>query len=97
MDRNYRTFTAIVASALILAGKVTIAQTAADEDLITLAHEQFKQFSSDVESQAFETFFQKTHDAQKTQDGKSVDLKEQTIKAEWLRWLCNDAKASAKI
>jgi hypothetical protein len=95
MDRNSWTFTAIVASALILAGKVTIAQSAAGEDLIALAHEKFKQFSSDAESQAFETFFQKTQDG--TQDGKSVDLKEQAIKAEWLRWLCNDPKASAKV
>ena len=67
MDRNCWTFIAIMASALILAGKVTIAQTAADEDLVTLANKKFTAFSSDEEKKAFETFFQNT------QDGKDCD------------------------
>jgi sRNA-binding regulator protein Hfq len=68
MRGNFRCFIGIVASALLLAGKVTMAQTAAADDLITLAHKKFSNFKSEEEGKAFETFFAKT------QDGEKADL-----------------------
>jgi len=68
MDRNCWTFIAIAASALILAREVTIAQTAADENLIGLAKNKFGDISSEEERKVFEIFFQKT------QDGETADL-----------------------
>jgi hypothetical protein len=117
MRGDFRRFIGIVASALLLAGKVTLAQTANDEDLITLARKKFSDFTSDEERKAFETFFKKTQDGEKvdlTPELKAVtdprDLKllmdpvyadlwgkDRMIKAEWLKWLCIDPRASTKV
>jgi hypothetical protein len=117
MRGNFRCFIGIVASAVLLAGKVTMAQTAAADDLVTLAHKKFGNFRSEEERKAFETFFEKTQDGEKadlTPDLKPVtdprDLKiltdpvyaglwgeDRVIKAEWLKWLCIDPRASTKV
>src|SRR5690348_4805731 len=68
MGHNCRSFIAIVASTLFIVGKITMAETAPDESLITLAHKKFTNFGSDEERKAFEKFFQKT------QDGEKADL-----------------------
>jgi hypothetical protein len=68
MGHNCRSFIAIVASALFLVGKITMAETASDESLITLAHKKFTNFGSDEERKAFENLIQKT------QDGEKADL-----------------------
>ena len=58
MRGNRSSFTAIVAGALILAGKATMAQTAADEDLVHLAKKHFRYESiPDEEKKAFDIFF----------------------------------------
>jgi len=59
---------AIIASAFFLIAQATMAETASDENLITLAHKKFTNSSSDEEKDAFDKFFQKT------QDGEKVDL-----------------------
>jgi hypothetical protein len=57
MRGNRSSFTAIVAGALILAGKVTMAQTAVDDDLIDLAKKHFGYESiPNEEKNAFCTF-----------------------------------------
>jgi hypothetical protein len=61
-------FMAIAANALLLLGNIATAETVADEDLLTLAHERFTNISSDKERKAFETFFKNT------QRGERVDL-----------------------
>ena len=116
MRGDFRCFIGIIAGALLLVGKV-IAQTAADEDLITLARKKFGNFESDEERKAFERFFEETQDGGKadlTPELKSVtdarDLKlltdpvyaslwgeDRVIRAEWLKWLCTDPRASKKI
>jgi hypothetical protein len=92
-------------------------QTASDEDLITLAHKRFTNFSSDDEKKVFEAFFQQTQQGEEVdltpETGKITDSrdlriitepaysalwgKNRVIKAEWLRWLCIDLKASKKV
>lgn len=65
MRSKLRFFVQIVANILFLAGTCTIAQTGANEGLMTLAHNKFNDFSSVAEKNAFEVFFQKTADGQK--------------------------------
>jgi hypothetical protein len=81
----------IVTSTLVLAQTVAIAQTSPDEDLIALARAKFTQVSS-KEKEVFEKLFSQT------QVGERADFApDQIIKAEWLKWLCTDPKASAKV
>jgi hypothetical protein len=68
MRSKLRFFVQLVASILFLAGSTTIAQTGANEGLMTLAQSKFNDFRSAAERNAFEVFFQKTA------DGEKVDL-----------------------
>src|ERR1700730_4282532 len=91
MRGNRSSFTAIVASALILVGKVTMAQTADGEDLVHLAEKHFGYESiPDEEKKAFDRFFQRTKEGEKadlTPDLKSVtDLKTLTDPAYEESW-----------
>jgi hypothetical protein len=63
---NRSCFAAFVAGAMILLAKVTIAQTAPDEDLIHLAHKHLPYDSiPDEEKNTFNAFFQRTQDGEK--------------------------------
>ena len=68
IQRKLRSFVQVLASISLLAASTAIAQTDADEDLMTLAHNKFKDFRSEAERNAFYVFFQKTA------DGEKVDL-----------------------
>src|SRR4029077_4892865 len=97
MRANRSSFTAIVAGALILVGKITMAQMAAEEDLIDLAREHFRYESiPDEEKIAFDTFFQNAQNGERT-DLTSKLEKNRIIEAAWLVWICTDSKASSKV
>jgi hypothetical protein len=68
-------FIQIVASTLILAETVTMAQTSPDEDLITLARKRFTEFSSDDEREAFEKLFRQIQQGERAD--YTPDLKQE--------------------
>jgi hypothetical protein len=107
MKNSFWSFIWIVAGALILVDKTTMAEAPVEVPLLELAKTHFNDIKP-AEQNLFETFFRNTANGLKTDCTRGSDVEDdpanagawkenRIIRAEWLSWLCTDPQAAGKV